>query len=181
VESFLTDFGATVKELRADMEAAKAEDVEELDAQAKWARSDDLSKGWMRNVQGLSELVASASLFLPAYDARQCQKTIQDLLDEIDEVKSLIAPRKRFSFAARRRIRRERATMGSQASSAAGDAGAAAAAKAAALAKYAADELTVEAKAGEEVVVGADEVGSVGGSVGKDLRLLNLTDCVVYM
>jgi hypothetical protein len=71
--------------------------------------------------------------------------------------------------------------MGSQASSAAGDAGAAAAAKAAALAKYAADELTVEAKAGEEVVVGADEVGSVGGSVGKDLRLLNLTDCVVYI
>ena len=54
-------------------------------------------------VQALDKQIADAALFLPPYDVRRAQEEATALRGKLEEVRAALAPRKKFSFSARRR------------------------------------------------------------------------------
>ncbi|XP_073150329.1 tubulin-folding cofactor C [Henckelia pumila] len=49
-------------------------------------------------ISALEKLVAENSYFLPPYELRTCLNTVDQLKQELDDVSSLVIPRKKFSF-----------------------------------------------------------------------------------
>ncbi|KAL2531407.1 Tubulin-folding cofactor C [Abeliophyllum distichum] len=50
------------------------------------------------SISDLEKLVAENSYFLPSYEVRTCLKNIADLKQSLDDVTSLVIPKKKFSF-----------------------------------------------------------------------------------
>ena len=77
-------------------------------------------------VQALDKQIADAALFLPPYDVRRAQEEATALRIKLEQVRTALAPRKKFSFSARRRAAGAVAAGGMAAApvAAAGEAGA---------------------------------------------------------
>ena len=186
------------------------------DADAKCAAVQALGRGaesaaalaaCTESIARLQARVSEASHFLPSYDVRKAQSAVDELRKAVGVAKDAVAPRKKFSFAARRKqAKAEKAARAAAAAAAAPVLLAAPAAEQpttdATPANYrAGDQVSdvaaesllessgerahiVSMRTGETICVGARELAcatSDGGAERKAVRLSQLTDCTVYI
>lgn len=63
-------------------------------------------------IEALEQRITDAALFLPPYDVRRAQEESRALRDKLEAARAASAPRKKFSFAARRQQQQRVATAG---------------------------------------------------------------------
>lgn len=168
--------------------AAEGSAVSEEAGQAMW-------EAWCSKATPLQQLINDCAIFLPAFDVRKAQSTVSTLLEKANATKLKIVPRQKFKFRSKATTAAAPAPVAASAGGA--DGGSASAATTQAVAapaaapshRYDEDEYTIENKTGEVIYVapghfssgaGAAASGTDGGE-GRDICLLNLTDCVVVL
>eukprot|EP00949_MAST-11_sp_MAST-11-sp1_P001158 g1158.t1 len=141
-------------------------------------------------VDAMQKLVADASYFLPPYDSRSASVTIQDLREKIKDAKEKQAPRKKFSFKARRK-RKEKKTSGKKVKE--NDKESCSDEKESRKAKTAvggtgadgeeplsttAEDFVVANRSGETIIISKGEIASKGCT---DVVLSNLERCIIVI
>lgn len=79
---------------------------------------------WVTRMAALEASLSSASIFLPAYDMRQCQGALGRLREALDDARAAIVPRKKFTFKSRHKMKHAGVGAGAGAGAGAGSAGA---------------------------------------------------------
>lgn len=144
---------------------------------------------WSGELARVRALLADGTRGLPSYDVEASQQTFTKLRADVDLARSKVTPKKKFSFARKRKDKpsadaapcsmAEATPSGGQGPVPAGSddvfgAASASAASAALLDRLGAEEETIEGKSDSVVMVGA-------GSGGDDVRLVGLHRCVILI
>jgi len=160
---------------------------------------------WTEQMAALRKLIADASLALPTYDAEKAQKVLAHgktaceafltcsfflvqsfvaIQASFEKARAKLSPRRKFRFSdkARARLRARQDAKASAAArrAASGTAAVQASRSEAAMAAMADDEVTVAGRSGETIVLGGDSEHGESAK-GRDLRLAELSDCIIIM
>jgi hypothetical protein len=93
IQSFLSRFS----ELKLSIESDLARIHQTPDPHSKTHLKSDLDSVSL-SISDLEKLVAENSYFLPSYEVRSSLKTVTDLKQTLENVTSVVIPRKKFSF-----------------------------------------------------------------------------------
>lgn len=177
-DQFWSYFNDKHRKLKVDIEAALGRGMVTEEA------GKALADGWWDIVGDLQQTLNDCTLFLPPFDVRKAQTTLDGARHEIDETKARIVPRKKFAFSRKTTTAAPVVAAPAAAASAAstGRSDAASRTAAAALQHFTEDEHTVEGRSGETIVLtAASLVDAATGRPVRDIRLLDLSDCCIIV
>eukprot|EP01083_Nonionella_stella_P085790 238013_1 len=95
LDSFLADFSTMRTDISNSLDSLTSNEKNALEA-----KFSAISK----NLSNLQEKLTASMLFLPSYDQRHCQKTIDDLESAISLKRTELLPKKRFAFRSKAKV-----------------------------------------------------------------------------
>ncbi|EWM25746.1 hypothetical protein Naga_100087g22 [Nannochloropsis gaditana] len=103
---FWTDFRRAYDDVVQVLNALLSEEHADTNISSGPGRADNVDDTLSRmdtKIKSLDQLVSNTALFLPPYDVRRAQEETESLRSKLEEVRTALMPRKRFTFAGRRR------------------------------------------------------------------------------
>lgn len=188
VDAFHARFRVLASSVEDGLSAAREQSAAGGLGRAELASSLGALKAVVADMQAQ---LAKATLFLAAYDVRLCSEKIAKADVDIESARSTLAPRRKFAFGKKSKAaaaaKVEEAKV-EEAKVESKEGAGAVEKKKTALSSISSDELVVQDKVGETIVIGkggasdaAPASHSDSDSHQQDIRLQRLTDCTVYL